>query len=85
MTTLTIPKKLAQMGDLVVIPKGEYEAFSLWKKTVAGRSKETWFWTPEWQQKEIEANIAIKTGKMKGPFFNHKSLLVALKKVKTSK
>ena len=84
MTTLTIPKKLAQMGYLVVIPKGEYEAFSRWKKAADGHLKESWFWTPEWQKKELEASIAIKTGKVKGPFSDHKSLLVALKKNKRS-
>ena len=32
MTTVTIPKKLAQKGDLVVIPRKEYEALLEFKK-----------------------------------------------------
>lgn len=32
--TLTIPKKLTQKGELVVIPREEYEVFSEWKKAL---------------------------------------------------
>ena len=32
MTVITIPKKLAQKGDLVLIPRGEYEEFLRLKK-----------------------------------------------------
>lgn len=34
MNIVTIPKKLAQKGDLVVIPREEYEAFSEWRKAL---------------------------------------------------
>ena len=34
MNVITIPKKLAQKGDLVVIPRKDYEAFSEWKKAL---------------------------------------------------
>lgn len=34
MTTLTIPKELAQKGDLVLIPMKDYEQFSYWKKSI---------------------------------------------------
>ena len=30
--TITIPRTLARKGDLVVIPRSEYEAFCGWKK-----------------------------------------------------
>ena len=32
MTTITIPKKLAQKDDLVVVPRGEYEALLHFRK-----------------------------------------------------
>lgn len=32
MSTITIPKKMAQKGDLVVIPREEYEALLEFKK-----------------------------------------------------
>ena len=38
MNIVTIPKKLAQKDDLVVIPRKEYEAFSEWKKALKIRT-----------------------------------------------
>lgn len=32
MNIVTIPKKLAEKGDLVVLPRKEYEEFFAWKK-----------------------------------------------------
>ena len=80
MKPITIPRKLAQKDDLIVIPREEYEYFSVWKKTVRVRLDEQWFWTPEWQKKEEEADKAIKSKKITGPFSDHKELLSALKK-----
>lgn len=34
MTTLTIPKELAQKGDLVLVPMVEYKEFSDWRKWI---------------------------------------------------
>lgn len=34
MNTVTIPKELARKGDLVLVPRKEYEAFQSWMKTV---------------------------------------------------
>lgn len=77
---ITIPKKLTQKGDLVVIPRREYEEFSHWKKAVKVRLDEQWFWTPEWQKKEAEAGKAIRTSKVVGPFSDYKKLISALKR-----
>lgn len=84
MNVVTIPKKLAQKGDLVVIPKEEYEAFSTWKETVRVHVDEQWFWTPEWQEREAEADEAIRAGKTFGPFNTSKELLSLLKRKKKS-
>ncbi len=80
MATITIPRKLMKNDDLVIIPRQEYEAFARWEKAVKIRLEDKWFWTPEWQKREAEADIAIKAGKVYGPFADHKSLITALKK-----
>lgn len=84
MNIITIPKKLAQKGDLVVIPRGEYEVFSQWKQNVMVRLEDNWFWTPEWQKKEAEADTAIQKGKISPQFSDYKKLLFALWRKKKS-
>lgn len=79
---VTIPQKLASMGDLALVPKQEFEEFSKWKKAVRVELDEQWFWTPEWQHKEKEADEAIRAGKISGPFRDHKTLISALKSKK---
>jgi hypothetical protein len=34
MATITIPKELTQKGELVVIPRKEYEEFSNWREAI---------------------------------------------------
>lgn len=82
MAVITIPKKLAQKDDLVIIPRREYEAFSKWRKAVRVHLDEQWFWTPEWQAKEIEADKAICERKTSAPFLNHRDLVVSLRRKK---
>lgn len=79
MNTVTIPKNITQKGELIVIPKREYDEFSRWKKAVRVRFEDQWFWTPEWQKKEAEADAAIRVGKIKGPFSSRKKLIASLK------
>lgn len=79
MDTITIPKKMASRDDLVIIPRKEYEAFSRWKNSVRVRFNEQWFWTPEWQKKEAEADAAIGRGKISRAYKDHPKLLSALK------
>ena len=66
----------------MLIPKKEYEEFNMLKKAVQIRKGEEWFWTPEWQKKEFEADIAIRLGKISEPFSDRKKLLAELKKKK---
>ena len=80
MNTITIPKKFIRKGDLVVIPREEYEVFSRWKKTVRIHPEDNWFWTPEWQKKEAEADTALKARKVYGPFSDAVSLIASLRK-----
>ena len=57
MATITIPKKLAQKGDLVVVPRKEYEALIELRKTRE--------FTPTAAQKKalIRAEANLKQGK----------------------
>ncbi len=80
MDVITIPRKLAQKDNWVVVPRREYEEFSAWKKAVRVRLEEQWFWTPEWQKMEQEADEAIRAGNVYGPFTSHKELIAALKR-----
>jgi len=81
MATITIPKKLIK-DDIVIIPRKEYEEFARWKKIVKVQINEQWFWTPEWQRKEAEAEVAIRVGRLHGPFSDYKKLISALKRKK---
>ncbi len=78
--TIPNPKSLGKEKELVLIPKKEYEEFHALKQAVHIRKGEEWFWTPEWQKKELEADMAIRSGKISGPFSDSKKLLSFLKK-----
>lgn len=78
--TIPNPKSLEQAKELVLISKKEYEEFKALKQAVQIRKGEEWFWAPEWQKREFEADFAIRTGKTSGPFSDHEKLLAALKK-----
>ncbi|KKT29826.1 hypothetical protein A3G55_04000 [Candidatus Giovannonibacteria bacterium RIFCSPLOWO2_12_FULL_44_25] len=78
--TIPNPKSLEKERELVLIPKKEYEEFNVLKKAIQIRKGEEWFWTPEWQKKELEADTAIRAGKLSGPFSDSKKLLLFLKK-----
>lgn len=79
MNIVTIPRELTKKGELVVVPREEFEEFSQWKKTVRIHLDEQWFWTPEWQKKELEADEAIRERKTNGPFSDHKKLIASLR------
>ncbi|MBI2639805.1 MAG: hypothetical protein HYW90_02845 [Candidatus Sungbacteria bacterium] len=73
MTVITIPK-----GKFVLIPHKEFEAFSKWRKSVRVNLDEKWFWTPEWQKKEAEADEAIKLKKISRRFTGRGALVASL-------
>ena len=78
MTTITVPKRT--MGDLVAIPRSEYEGYLRFSKFID--KSQLWFWTKEWQKKEREADEDIKKGRVFGPYGTKKELLTALRKLK---
>lgn len=73
MTTLTIPKKLTQKGDLVIIPRKEYEDLLRSYK----KPKKTF---KEQLDEDLDKAIAdYRAGKFYGPFDNAKDLMKSLK------
>ena len=74
---ITIPKEIARKGDLVLIPKKEYEKLLSISKIIP--RDQLWFWTKEWQKREKEAEEDIKAGRVYGPFSSEKELLKSLK------
>lgn len=67
-----------RQGNMVMVPQQEYQAFKRWYKTVRVHLNEGWFWSPEWQEKEREADEAIRTGKVSKKYSSHKELIKAL-------
>ncbi len=73
-----ISKTQTYRHDGVVVPRQEYQAFKRWYKTVRVHLDESWFWSPEWQKKEREADKAIRAGKVSKKFSSHRELIKAL-------
>ncbi|HDL84756.1 MAG TPA: AbrB/MazE/SpoVT family DNA-binding domain-containing protein [Candidatus Acetothermia bacterium] len=60
----------AQGSEIVIIPKSEID------------KGDAWFWSKEWQEKEREADEAIKKGELIGPFETNQEAIEALKKTR---
>lgn len=76
MTVTTIPKELTKKGELVVIPRREYEEYLRFRITEIRRSKA-----------KIDAGLRksleeLRQGKAVGPFGSAKDLMKSLKSVR---
>lgn len=80
MPSITIPKELTKKGELVIIPRKEYEEFLRISKVML-RDQE-WFWAKEWQEKEKEATRDIGLKNVSAPYKTKKELQTALNKLK---
>lgn len=78
MTNITIPNK--NTGELVAIPKKEYQLFSNFLSFID--KDQLFFWTKEWQNKEREADKAINAGKVSKAYGTTKELKKALSLLK---
>jgi|GEM_PF-209313 len=79
---VTIPREVFTRLRLDV---GDYLEFELCAGVVSVTPKklipkeDSWFYSPEWQAKEREADRAIENGDVSGPFLTASSLLRHLK------
>ena len=67
--TITIPKELRvglDKGSLLEVVRREDGVIELHPR-IAIDPSQAWFWTPEWQQKEREADEDIAAGRVSGP------------------
>ena len=78
MTNITIPRQIS--GELVAVPKKEYQLFSSFLEFID--IKQIFFWTKEWQAKEWQADKDIATGKVSKVYNNAKDLKKALRLLK---
>ncbi len=73
-------EKIKNVSRRVLVPRDEYRKFLCWKRVIKVRTDERWFWTKEWQEKEAEADSAIRKGSVSDIFSRHADLLTALKR-----
>lgn len=79
---VTIPKKIfeelnLEVGDYLEVNTEKDHISMIPKKLVP--KDQAWFWTPEWQKKEREADEDIKAGRVSGPFHSANELIKHLK------
>ena len=80
---VTIPKQLRDKYGLL---PGTQVAFEERDGEVVLRAQrlidadQAWFWTPEWQEMEREADEDIKAGRVYGPYADVAELIADLKK-----
>lgn len=80
---VTIPKEVfeklgLETGDYLEV-RAKTDIITMVPKKLIPKDQ-AWFYTPEWQKKEMEADEAITQGKVSGPFLSANELLEHLKK-----
>lgn len=74
---VSIPKQIRdalrlQEGDLIEVEERDGEIVMTPKRLID--ADQAWFWTPEWQKGEREADEDIRAGRLSGPFENIEEL-----------
>ncbi|MDP2664834.1 MAG: AbrB/MazE/SpoVT family DNA-binding domain-containing protein [bacterium] len=85
---VTIPKEVFRdagldVGDYLSVRAKDNFITMTPKKLIS--KDQAWFYTPEWQAKEREADKDIVRGQVSGPFSSATELLAHLKKLKMKK
>jgi hypothetical protein len=83
MMTLTIPKNIITNDDIILIPRKEYDKLSRIANLVS--EDQLWFWTKDWQEREMQAEEDVKGKKVSGPFKNKFELKKRLNTLKVKK
>ena len=74
-------KKLRlEVGDMLEVE--EKNGKLMLKPVIVVDKSQAYFWTPEWQKGEREADEDIKKGKLSGPFKSAEELISHLRKKK---
>lgn len=68
---ISIPKEIRvrlriEEGDLIEVTERDGQILLTPKRLID--ADQAWFWTPEWQEGEREADEDIKAGRLSGPF-----------------
>ena len=82
---ITIPRELRKKFNVSIGDYLEIESHKeglVIKPVKVIHPDQSYFYTPEWQKKEAEADAAIAKGEVLGPFDNAKDAIKALKKAK---
>ena len=74
---VSIPKQVRealglQEGDFIEVQERNGAIVMLPKKLID--ADQAWFWSPEWQKEEREAEEDIRAGRVSGPFRNVREL-----------
>ena len=82
---VTIPKQVfkglqLEIGDYLEVQAKDNHITMIPKKLIS--KDQAWFYTPEWQAKEREANEDIAKGNLDGPFDSAKDLVAYLRGLK---
>lgn len=81
METVTIPKKLADQGDLVLIPRRDYERLLFGSADIVKKQKRP----SELDKRLTKALEEVKRGEVYGPFDNVAGLRRSLRKFQRPK
>lgn len=85
---VTIPKEVfknlnLEVGDYLDVQVNGTYITMIPKKLIP--KDQRWFYTPEWQEKEREADEAIAKGEVSGPFSSAEELIAHLRKKRKKK
>ncbi len=82
---VTIPSRIAKLLKLhkgMLLEVREEEGRVVMNPQILVPREDAWFWSPEWQAKEREADEEMRMGRFHGPYTTAKDLQKALDRLK---